>query len=145
MHLLELLMNSLLSKLVDHSQQVRMLCIRGLGNMVSIGAQKIQAYSTTILSAMMAGMDDKEDTEMKITLEAMNGLSKILSLLDETSIRQILINICLRIRPCFEKVLLLSRKKSDNSLFVFLVILSFCFTIRLLEISAFVECFSKNT
>lgn len=103
-------MNSLLSKLVDHSQQVRMLCIRGLGNMVSIGAQKIQAYSTTILSAMMAGMDDKEDTEMKITLEAMNGLSKILSLLDETSIRQILINICLRIRPCFEKVLLLSRK-----------------------------------
>ena len=109
--------------------------------MVSVGAQKIQAYSTTILSAMMAGMDDKEDTEMKITLEAMNGLSKILSLLDETSIRQILINICLRIRPCFEKVMLLCRNVSDNSLYVFLVPLSFCITMKLLEKSALVECF----
>jgi len=103
MHLVELLMNSLLSKLVDPSHHVRQLCIRGLGNMASVGGQKLQSYSTTILSAMMAGMDDKEDPDMKITLEAMSGLSKILSLLDEGSVRQILINICLRIRPCFEK------------------------------------------
>ena len=53
---------------------------------------------------MMAGMDDKEDPENTITLEAMSGLSRILSQLDEASVRQILINICLRIRPCFEKV-----------------------------------------
>ena len=56
---------------------------------------------------MMAGMDDKEDPENSITLEAMSGLSRILSQLDETNVRQILINICLRIRPCFEKVSLL--------------------------------------
>ena len=65
---------------------------------------QLQTYSTTILSAMMAGMDDKEDPENTITLEAMSGLSRILAQLDETSVRQILINICLRIRPCFEKV-----------------------------------------
>ena len=53
---------------------------------------------------MMAGMDDKEDPENSITLEALSGLSRILSELDESSVRQILINICLRIRPCFEKV-----------------------------------------
>ena len=53
---------------------------------------------------MMAGMDDKEDPENTITLEAMSGLSRILSQLDEPSVRQILINICLRIRPCYEKV-----------------------------------------
>ena len=52
----------------------------------------------------MAGMDDKEDPENTITLEAMSGLSRILSQLDEASVRQILINICLRIRPCYEKV-----------------------------------------
>ncbi|XP_047135268.1 maestro heat-like repeat-containing protein family member 1 isoform X1 [Hydra vulgaris] len=103
MQLVELLMNSLLSKLVDPSHVVRKLCIRGLGNVASVGGQKLQTYSTTILSAMMAGMDDKEDPQMSITLEAMSGLSKILSLLDESSVRQILINICLRIRPCFEK------------------------------------------
>lgn len=53
---------------------------------------------------MMAGMDDKEDPGMTITLEAMSGLTKILALLEESAVRQILINICLRIRPCFEKV-----------------------------------------
>lgn len=53
---------------------------------------------------MMAGMDDKDDTEDEITLESMSGLAKILAKLDENNVRQILINICLRIRPCFEKV-----------------------------------------
>lgn len=103
MQLVELLMNSLLSKLVDPAHLVRKLCIRGLGNVASVGGQKLQTYSTTILSAMMAGMDDKEDPEMTITLEAMSGLTRILALLDEGAVRQILINICLRIRPCFEK------------------------------------------
>lgn len=65
---------------------------------------QLEKYSTTILSAMMAGMDDKDDTEDEITLESMSGLAKILAKLDENNVRQILINICLRIRPCFEKV-----------------------------------------
>eukprot|EP00795_Rhopilema_esculentum_P001016 gene1016-15340_t len=103
LQLVELLINSMLSKLVDPCHLVRKLCIKGLGNVSSVGGQKLQTYSTTILSAMMAGMDDKEDPENTITLEAMSGLSRILAQLDETSVRQILINICLRIRPCFEK------------------------------------------
>ena len=53
---------------------------------------------------MMAGMDDKDDPEDEITLESMSGLSKVLAKLDENHVRQILINICLRVRPCFEKV-----------------------------------------
>ena len=53
---------------------------------------------------MMAGMDDKEDLGDTITLEAMSGLSRILAEIDEAHIRAILINIALRIRPCFEKV-----------------------------------------
>ena len=65
---------------------------------------QVQKYSTTVLSAMMAGMDDKEDLEDDITLEAMSGLSRILAEIDESHIRAILINISLRIRPCFEKV-----------------------------------------
>lgn len=62
---------------------------------------------------MMAGMDDKDDLEDEITLESMSGLAKILAKLDENNVRQILINICLRIRPCFEKVRLnITRCKS---------------------------------
>ena len=58
----------------------------------------------------MAGMDDRDDVEDEITLESMSGLAKILAKLDENNVRQILINICLRIRPCFEKVSVLHRK-----------------------------------
>lgn len=99
----EVLMNSLLSRLVDTSQVVRKFCIRGLGNISSVEDSQLEKYSTTILSAMMAGMDDKDDLEDEITLESMSGLAKILAKLDENNVRQILINICLRIRPCFEK------------------------------------------
>ena len=53
---------------------------------------------------MMTGMDDRDDPESDLTLEAMAGLSKILAVVDETNVRHIFINICLRIRPCFDKV-----------------------------------------
>ena len=64
----------------------------------------MQKYSTTVLSAMMSGMDDKDDTEDLVTLESMNGLSKILQSINESHIRPILINISLKIKPCLEKV-----------------------------------------
>ena len=65
---------------------------------------QVSHFSTTILSAMLAGMDDREDPEDLITMEAMSGLSRIFSQIDEGHVRPILINIALRIRPCFEKV-----------------------------------------
>jgi len=54
---------------------------------------------------MLAGMDDKEDPDDLITMEAMSGLAKIFEQIDEKHVRPILINIALRIRPCFEKVM----------------------------------------
>ena len=54
---------------------------------------------------MLAGMDDREDPDELITMEAMNGLSRIFDRIDEGHVRPILINITLRIRPCFEKVI----------------------------------------
>ena len=53
---------------------------------------------------MLAGMDDREDPEDLITMEAMSGLARIFQQIDEGHVRPILINIALRIRPCFEKV-----------------------------------------
>lgn len=97
------MLNSLLTKLIDPCLEVRTLCIRGLGNISSLGKEQVQKHSTTILSAMMAGLDDKNDLNDDITLESMNGLTKIIALIDENNVRPILINILLRIRPCFEK------------------------------------------
>lgn len=66
---------------------------------------QVGKFSTTVLSAMLAGMDDKEDPDDLITMEAMSGLAKIFDQIDEKHVRPILINIALRIRPCFEKVI----------------------------------------
>lgn len=101
--LLEQLMNSLMSRLADESLAVKKLAIRGLGNVASAPVSEVHKYSTTIVMAMMAGMDDKSDFDDDMTLESMSGLAKIMAKLDENNIRPILINICLRIRPCFEK------------------------------------------
>lgn len=60
---------------------------------------------------MLAGMDDREDPEDLITMEAMSGLARIFAQIDEGHVRPILINIALRIRPCFEKVSLLYCQK----------------------------------
>ena len=56
---------------------VRMLCIRGLGNVASLPEEQLRKHSTTVLSAMMTGMDDRNDPGDDITLEAMRGLNKI--------------------------------------------------------------------
>jgi hypothetical protein len=101
--LINRLKNALLTKLVDNCHDVRMLVIRGLGNIASIPDEQMKKHSTTVLSAMMTGMDDRDDPTDLITLEAMRGLSKVLAKVEEESVRQILINIALRIRPCFEK------------------------------------------
>ena len=101
--LINRLKNALLTKLVDNCHDVRMLVIRGLGNVASIPDEQMKKHSTTVLSAMMTGMDDRDDPNDLITLEAMRGLSKVLAKVEEESVRQILINISLRIRPCFEK------------------------------------------
>ncbi|XP_065915103.1 maestro heat-like repeat-containing protein family member 1 [Dysidea avara] len=103
LELAELLMNSLLGRQVDNSYVVRMYSIRGLGNMADIEGNQVGKFSTTVLSAMLAGMDDKEDPDDLITMEAMSGLAKIFEQIDEKHVRPILINIALRIRPCFEK------------------------------------------
>jgi hypothetical protein len=39
--LVELLVNGLLARLVDSSHRVRMLCIRGLGNVAMAGSEQV--------------------------------------------------------------------------------------------------------
>ncbi|XP_043923633.1 maestro heat-like repeat-containing protein family member 1 isoform X2 [Protopterus annectens] len=100
--LLDVVLHSIMGKLVDSSCTVRMLAIRGLGNIAIGSPEKVKKYSTKLLAAMTSGMDEKEDPNDLITLEAMSGLSKILLKVEERDIRDILIHISLRIRPFFE-------------------------------------------
>ena len=43
--LVEMLMNTLLTRLADPSHKVRMFCIRGLGNIASGGPEEVSSYS----------------------------------------------------------------------------------------------------
>lgn len=49
-------------------------------------------------------MSSIDDTNEVIALEAMNGLSKVFKIVEESRISPILVNICHRIKPAFDKV-----------------------------------------
>uniref|UniRef100_A0A8C4NFG2 Maestro heat-like repeat-containing protein family member 1 n=1 Tax=Eptatretus burgeri TaxID=7764 RepID=A0A8C4NFG2_EPTBU len=102
MALLESLTTGLLGRLVDSERDIRTLCLRGLSN-VAAGGTQMYKYSTTVVSALVAGMDDRDDPEDVITLEAMAGLARVLSCLQVDDVSAILVNVALRIRPFFEK------------------------------------------
>eukprot|EP00056_Hartaetosiga_gracilis_P010973 m.164139 g.164139 ORF g.164139 m.164139 type:complete len:1643 (-) comp13422_c0_seq2:1128-6056(-) len=97
------LRNGLLAKTMDQNHIVRKWCMMGLGNIASLPDEHIRKHTTAVLSAVMTGMDDRNDPDDEITLEAMRTLNKIFEKVEEDTIRNILINISLRIRPCFEK------------------------------------------
>jgi hypothetical protein len=80
---------------------IKLQSLRGLGNIVSVGTEETNKYAPTVLDALMSSIDDQLEA---ISLEAMNGLSKVFAVVDETRMAPIIINICLRIKPAFEKV-----------------------------------------
>ncbi len=62
-------------------------------------------------------MDDRDDKTDLLTLEAMCSLSNVIAVMNEDEVRPILMNVILRIRPCFEKVKLF---KAFQTLKIFL-------------------------
>ena len=96
--LLQQLVNCILSSLGDPT--IKLQSLRGLGNIVSAGTEQANKYAPTVLDALMSCIDDNNDT---LALEAMNGLAKVFAVVDEERMAPILINICLRIKPAFDK------------------------------------------
>jgi hypothetical protein len=62
----------MLSSLADPT--IKIQCLRGLGNIVGVGAEEANRYASTVLDALMANIDDSNET---IAMEGMNGLSKV--------------------------------------------------------------------
>ncbi|PRP83406.1 hypothetical protein PROFUN_09434 [Planoprotostelium fungivorum] len=98
LRLLDFLINRLLAGLVDSS--IKIHCIVGLGNIVAVGIEDGNKYAPTILDALLSSIDDRDDN---IAQQAMNGLAKVFGMADEQRISPILVNICHRIRPAFDK------------------------------------------
>eukprot|EP00026_Physarum_polycephalum_P000352 Phypoly_transcript_00352.p1 GENE.Phypoly_transcript_00352~~Phypoly_transcript_00352.p1 ORF type:complete len:1660 (+),score=332.46 Phypoly_transcript_00352:97-5076(+) len=96
--LLQKLVNSLLSSIVDPN--VKLVTLRGLSNVVANGAEQANRYAPTIIDALVSSIDDQDEV---IAMESMLGLSKVFGVVDESRVAPILVNICHRIRPAFEK------------------------------------------
>jgi len=96
--LLQKLVNSLLGAIVDLN--VKLLSLKGLSNIVSNGQEQVNRYAPTIIDVLVSSIDDHDEV---IAMESMLGLSKVFEAVDESRVAPILVNICHRIRPAFEK------------------------------------------
>ncbi|XP_070604565.1 LOW QUALITY PROTEIN: maestro heat-like repeat-containing protein family member 1 [Erythrolamprus reginae] len=100
--LLETLMDSMTTRLRDSSTVVRMLALRGLGNVASGSPEKARKYGAQLLASMINSLDDKEDPQNLMALEAMSSLSKILPFTEESDVHSVLLHVTIRIRPFFD-------------------------------------------
>ncbi|XP_058035029.1 maestro heat-like repeat-containing protein family member 1 isoform X2 [Ahaetulla prasina] len=100
--LLETLMDSMTARLKDSSTVVRMLALRGLGNVASGSPEKARKYGPQLLASMINSLDDKDDPHNLVALEAMSSLSKILPFTEESDVHSVLLHVTIRIRPFFD-------------------------------------------
>eukprot|EP00012_Vannella_robusta_P000552 CAMPEP_0206186026 /NCGR_PEP_ID=MMETSP0166-20121206/2167_1 /ASSEMBLY_ACC=CAM_ASM_000260 /TAXON_ID=95228 /ORGANISM="Vannella robusta, Strain DIVA3 518/3/11/1/6" /LENGTH=1620 /DNA_ID=CAMNT_0053601351 /DNA_START=1 /DNA_END=4863 /DNA_ORIENTATION=- len=96
--LLQSLINNELTIIVD--EKLKLMAIRGLGNIADAGAEEVNRFSSTVIDALMCAIDSKDE---ELAMEAMNGLSRVFELVDEKCVAPVLVNICHRVRPAFEK------------------------------------------
>ncbi|KAM4029121.1 maestro heat-like repeat-containing protein family member 1 isoform 2-T2 [Anomaloglossus baeobatrachus] len=99
---LEPLMENMTSRLKDSNVTVRMLAVRGLGNMASGYPEKVRKHGSHLLTAMINAMDDREDPNHIVTQEAMTNLSLLLPYVQDSDMQSLLIHTAIRIRPFFD-------------------------------------------
>ncbi|XP_048215034.1 maestro heat-like repeat-containing protein family member 1 isoform X2 [Perognathus longimembris pacificus] len=100
--LLESLLESLLAQQKDSSASVRRLVLRGLANTASGSPEKVPAHGPQLLTAMISGLDDGDDPQSLVALEAMVGLARLLELVQPWDRRSVLLHTAIRIRPFFD-------------------------------------------
>ncbi|XP_060936841.1 maestro heat-like repeat-containing protein family member 1 isoform X2 [Limanda limanda] len=100
--LIDVLMNNMMERISDPCCTVRMLAVRGLGNIAVGSPEKVNKYAKELLAAMSSGMEEKDDPGKLITLEAMSGLSKVLLYLDKKNVQLLVVYIFMKIKPFLE-------------------------------------------
>ncbi|OXB82681.1 UNVERIFIED_CONTAM: hypothetical protein H355_000379, partial [Colinus virginianus] len=107
--LLESVMDSMTGRQKDPCLLVRVLALRGLGNVAAGAPEKLSSlpsqvrkHGAKLLASMVNGMDDRDDPNNLVALEAMTSLSKLLEHLEERDVQAMLLHIAIRIRPFFD-------------------------------------------
>uniref|UniRef100_A0A8C7N458 Maestro heat like repeat family member 1 n=1 Tax=Oncorhynchus kisutch TaxID=8019 RepID=A0A8C7N458_ONCKI len=102
--MMDVLMNNMMERISDPCCTVRMLAVRGLGNIAVGSPEKVHMEGGRggLLAAMSSGMEEKDDPGKRITLEAMSGLSKVLLYLDKKNVQLLVVYIFMKIKPFLE-------------------------------------------
>jgi len=98
--LLKELIKFLLPRVVDKVEKVRKQALRGLGNLVSVWNDEVSSQASAILSALVTASEDKN---AEVAAEAVASLTRIARVVNEETISPMLINICFRMRPAFDR------------------------------------------
>lgn len=71
---------------------------------LSVGHPQVRAHGPQLLTAMMGGLDDRDDPHSLVALEAMTGLARLLDLVERRDLHSVLLHVAIRIRPFFDSV-----------------------------------------
>ncbi|RWS09225.1 maestro heat-like repeat-containing protein family member 1 [Dinothrombium tinctorium] len=99
----EPLINTLLNTLSDPSPIIRKLSIRGLGRIYTMSKEIAYKFSNPVLSALINGLEDKDDLDGAIVLESLHGLLFFLEKTEANDIEDSLVSLGLRLKTLFDK------------------------------------------
>jgi hypothetical protein len=93
--------NALLSRSgTDEQVVVKLHALRGLANLVQHPKDIMHKYVTPVVGALIANLEDLDET---VIMQAMKSVSQIFDVAEEEYITPLLLNLCVRLRPSFEK------------------------------------------
>lgn len=90
----------LLPRVADKVEKVRKQALRGLGHLVVVWNAETSAMATSVLSSLTAAA---EDADADVAAEAVHSLTRIAGVVSEELIGPMLISICFRLRPAFDR------------------------------------------
>uniref|UniRef100_A0A8C2WJ67 Maestro heat-like repeat family member 1 n=1 Tax=Cyclopterus lumpus TaxID=8103 RepID=A0A8C2WJ67_CYCLU len=97
--LMDVLMNNMMERISDPCCTVRMLAVRGLGNIATGSPEKVRP---PLSDYFYTGSSFLPSLRKLITHEAMSGLSKVLVYLDKKNVHLLVVYIFMKIKPFLE-------------------------------------------
>ena len=90
----------LLPRVADKLDKVRKHALRGLGNLVTVWTTETADMATSILSSLQSA---SEDPDSEVAGEAVASLTRIVAHVEVRTIEPMLISLCFRLRPAFDR------------------------------------------
>jgi hypothetical protein len=102
--------NALLSRCgTDEKVVVKTYALRGLANITKHPKDVMHKYATPVIGALNTCLEDSDEG---IILESMKSIKQIFAIADDDYVALLLMNLCVRLKPAFEKSNPLIRESS---------------------------------